>query len=192
MSRLKFCASCMIIRPKRSIHCRSCDICVEMFDHHCPFISNCVGKRNYVYFWFFINTLWVDVVYSIWVAAHDIKRRRSTFEEEGGLETGHSYRETFKELPLAPLVLLFCSFVLFLMTALILYHYYLSSTYQTTYEHSKGTYKRYLWRPFDTKSCWQNFINRVFTKKSKRPIFDPFDEYNPEVQNYKPSEHRTP
>ena len=129
MSRLKFCASCMIIRPKRSIHCRSCDICVEMFDHHCPFISNCVGKRNYVYFWFFINTLWIDVVYSIWVAAHDIKRRRSAFEEEDGLETGHSYRETFKELPLAPLVLLFCSFVLVLMTALILYHYYLTSTY---------------------------------------------------------------
>ena len=80
VTRLKFCFSCMIIRPKRSVHCRACDVCVELFDHHCPFISNCVGKRNYVYFWFFINFLWVDAVYNIWLAGHDIIRRQSHLE----------------------------------------------------------------------------------------------------------------
>ena len=133
----------MIFRPKRSIHCRSCDICVEMFDHHCPFISNCIGKRNYVFFWSFINLLWVDVVYTIAVASKDIERRRLMYEEDENLATDESYGETFKRLPLAPLVILFCAFVLLILTALVFYHFYLGATFQTTYEHRKNTYREY-------------------------------------------------
>ena len=118
----------MIVRPKRSVHCRECDVCVEMFDHHCPFISNCVGKRNYVYFWFFINLLWIDVLYIIWVASADIERRRKMFRDEEQMGSADSYAETFKELPLSPLILVFCSLVLLILSALVFYHYYLGST----------------------------------------------------------------
>lgn len=108
-----------------------------MFDHHCPFISNCIGKRNYVYFWWFINLLWVDVIYTIVIASHDIERRRIMYSEEHGLDTPESYGETFKRLPLTPLIILFCAFVLLGLTALVFYHYYLGATFQTTYEHRK-------------------------------------------------------
>lgn len=46
----RWCFSCHIYRPLRSVHCRYCDVCVHRRDHHCPWIGTCVAARNYLFF----------------------------------------------------------------------------------------------------------------------------------------------
>ncbi len=50
------CPECEVIRTNRSRHCNICNRCVDRFDHHCPWINNCVGIGNHGLFYTFIAT----------------------------------------------------------------------------------------------------------------------------------------
>lgn len=68
--RLSYCTSWFIYRPPRCSHCPDCDSWVERFDHHCPWVGNWVGKRNYKFFagFLFFTTalvMWIIVVWSM-------------------------------------------------------------------------------------------------------------------------------
>ncbi|KAL3668957.1 hypothetical protein V7S43_006245 [Phytophthora oleae] len=45
-SLLIYCDECEIYRPTRATHCHTCERCIVLQDHHCPWVNNCVGIGN--------------------------------------------------------------------------------------------------------------------------------------------------
>ncbi|KAG9281727.1 putative palmitoyltransferase ZDHHC12 [Astyanax mexicanus] len=61
--RLRRCGHCLLQQPMRSKHCQTCQHCVRRYDHHCPWIENCVGERNHRWF---VLYLAVQLVVLLW------------------------------------------------------------------------------------------------------------------------------
>ncbi|XP_022757607.1 probable protein S-acyltransferase 12 [Durio zibethinus] len=53
-SRGGYCIHCQNGKPPRCHHCSVCQRCVLKMDHHCVWVVNCVGARNYKFFLLFL------------------------------------------------------------------------------------------------------------------------------------------
>ena len=84
---MKYCTTCHIIRPMgcssqsdhRTVHCSQCDCCVQEFDHHCPWISNCIGKHNYFSFFMFISILAINIVLHLYSTSLSIAQNGASW-----------------------------------------------------------------------------------------------------------------
>jgi len=133
----KFCDTCKIYRPPRSFHCSFCDNCVENCDHHCPWIANCIGKRNYRYFYAFITSCSVICivvfVLSIRCIGIKIKQKGKNYDYDGIMDCLASH-------PVPYILVLFVIFVGWSVTFLSGYHTYLIFKNITTHEQLKEQY----------------------------------------------------
>uniref|UniRef100_A0A3Q3H2T3 Palmitoyltransferase n=1 Tax=Labrus bergylta TaxID=56723 RepID=A0A3Q3H2T3_9LABR len=142
--KLKYCYTCKIFRPPRASHCSICDNCVDRFDHHCPWVGNCVGKRNYRYFYLFTTSLSLLTIYIFtFDIVHVVMR-----EYPDGLISRNRHVQR----------VLVCFFTLWSVVGLTGFHTYLISLNQTTNEDIKGSWsgKNRVQNPYSHKNIFKN------------------------------------
>ena len=76
-NKFKWCNICKIWINinRKSYHCKECDICIEGFDHHCPWITKCIGRRNVCTFYIFILSIFLIIFY-LMIALFNVDMRK--------------------------------------------------------------------------------------------------------------------
>ncbi|XP_063715653.1 palmitoyltransferase ZDHHC11-like isoform X2 [Symsagittifera roscoffensis] len=143
--RNNFCYICDAFVGRSAKHCGQCNKCVEGFDHHCLWLNNCVGKRNYRYF---IYTLVVGIIILfgvvicsaalIFVAALDQDKIQTWIASNGKGETdfvvfGRVSRPVF--LVYNCVLVLVATVILGFTLHLLAFHIYLNWRSMSTYDY---------------------------------------------------------
>ena len=184
--KYKICNTCNVIRPLRSSHCGNCNNCVIKFDHHCPWLGTCVGKRNYHYFFLFLCTLNLtqifvalfSVVHISVKIAFDVKEYK-----KNNLYKGKEIQTAFCNVIFSLWLIGFVAITMVFTTGLLIFHIKIIKVNKTTKEELKKLFSNPFLNPFQ-RSIKENIKNALIPNISKKSLIDDLKENKKKYLKY--------
>ena len=171
--KYKFCSTCSIMRPTRSTHCSDCNNCVEKFDHHCPWIGNCTGKRNYKFFFIFLVLINILSFFLIIISViHIYKNFSITITKNKNLpkieKNNNIISYALSEVIIYIYIIIYSIISLLFIVGLLFYHLKLIHNNITTKEDLKNYWNHPFGNPFKRNRLlnWKNALFPLIKKYS--------------------------
>ncbi|KAG7904448.1 hypothetical protein KL907_003324 [Ogataea polymorpha] len=172
---LKYCTTCYIWRPVRSSHCPMCNACILNMDHHCPFLANCIGQRNY---WHFLCYLTFTILLCAFVCAQTAYRIS---------------RQDIADTPMSLFLLIYAALCIMFPASLLFTHLCFGLTGITTREYLatdrvEGHFflKDVCLNPFNSGNLIANWLRQWLRPRglSTLPLRQQFTETDTRFQEY--------
>ena len=175
ISQYKICSTCYLIRPLRSTHCNTCNNCVIRFDHHCPWIGTCVGKRNYPIFFIFLFFLNLNQLFTAAVCiAHialNIKDANKLAKETTEISKKKLVQMSVGESIISLYIFIYVCITMIFTTELLIFHVRMVLSNVTTKEELKKFFKNPFGNPYVRSKGW-NFKYIICPKKAKMSLIE--------------------
>ena len=123
----RYCQWCQSHVQQNSKHCGQCNRCTSDFDHHCKWLNNCIGGRNY---WLFFCLIWFTMLQAVVILSLNIiffLHRLDDYEFIAVLGYVQLSSTILSSLVSTP-ILLFTAY-------LSIYHVWLKCNKKSTYKH---------------------------------------------------------
>ncbi|WOL02534.1 putative protein S-acyltransferase 7 [Canna indica] len=151
--KVKYCNTCMLYRPPRCSHCSICNNCVERFDHHCPWVGQCIGRRNYHLFFMFVSSTTMLCLYVFAFCWVNLKKIMDAHDcNLWGAVT---------KSPVSGILIMYTFIAAWFVGGLTAFHIYLVCTNQTTYENFRYRYDGKM-NPYN-RGCLHNVKEVLFS-----------------------------
>uniref|UniRef100_A0A0K0DLQ7 Palmitoyltransferase n=1 Tax=Angiostrongylus cantonensis TaxID=6313 RepID=A0A0K0DLQ7_ANGCA len=86
--QVNYCFTCWVDKPQGAKHCGVCDRCVLQFDHHCPWLHQCITVRNMFVFLIFVASVATSsAIYSCGVVMYVINKLHNRLTLDDVLRT---------------------------------------------------------------------------------------------------------